>query len=91
MSKEYNDTENYYDQEIEFSYQGQDFFWYGDFTVSNWGEVSDWEYYGYSEQEVTIDRTDMIVIFNEEKNDWDEVTPTPSLLATVEIEIKKTL
>ena len=85
------DQDNYYDQEIEFTYEGKEYVWQGDYSVTNWGE-DDSEYApAYGEIEVTIDHTTNLSFYDEPTDTVIEVKPTPSILAEIEITIEKTL
>ena len=53
------------------------------------GEESDWDYCGDSEVEVEIETTKAILKFNEETNDWDEVTPSQSMIYEVCFQIER--
>jgi len=91
MRKNYDDTETHYDQEIEFTFEGEQYIWHGDYSIRTWGETSDWDYCGDSEQEVEIDDTVSIRKFDEDNNDWIDVKPTNSMICEVSIEIERKL
>jgi hypothetical protein len=91
MGQLYNNTETHYDQEIEFTYEGEQYLWHGDYSIKTWGETSDFDYCGDSEQEVEIDDTVSIRKFNEDQNDWLDVKPTPSMIYEVCFEIERNL
>ena len=85
------DQDTFYDQEIEFIYEGKEYVWQGDYSVTNWGE-DDSEYApAYGETEVSIDHTTSLSFFDEETDTVIEVKPTPSLLAILEIKIERNL
>jgi len=85
------EQETYYDQEIEFTYEGKTYYWQGDYTVSNWGEdESEWAP-AFGETEVTIDHTASLSYNHEKTYEVIEVKPTPSILAELEIEIERNL
>ena len=85
------DEQNYYDQEIEFEYEGKTYYWTGDYSVSYWGEDDTDVCQGYGETEVTIDHTASLSFNDEITDEVIEVKPTPSLLAEIEIEIERNL
>jgi hypothetical protein len=91
MGKLFNDSEMYLDQEVLFYYEGEEYCWQGNYEVKQHGEESDWDYCGDSEVEVEIETTKAITKFNEETNDWDEVTPTNSLIYEVVLNIERHL
>lgn len=86
----YND-ESFYDQQIEFTYEGKEYVWQGDYSVSNWGEDESEYAPAYGETEVSIDHTTSLSFYDEITDTVIEVKPTPSLLASVEIEIERNL
>ncbi len=85
------DEQNYYDQEIEFEYEGKTYYWTGDYSVTNWGEDDTDVCPGYGETEVTIDHTASLSFNDEITDEVIEVKPTPSLLLQVEIEIERNI
>ena len=85
------DEQNYYDQEIEFEYEGKTYYWTGDYSVTNWGEDESEYAPAYGEIEVTIDHTASLSYNDETTDEVIEVKPTPSLLAELEIEIERNL
>lgn len=85
------DQEQFYDQEIEFTYEGKEYVWQGDYSVTNWGEDESEHAPTYGETEVNIDYTASLSFFDEETDTVIEVKPTPSLLAEIEIEIERNL
>ena len=87
MAREYYEQETYYDQEIEFEYDGKTFYWSGDYTVTLWGETSDWDNPGSSNSEVEIDYTNSLCYFDESTNMEVEIKATNEILAQVEFEI----
>jgi len=89
MGKLFNDSEMHLDQEVQFEYEGEAYCWQGHYEVKQHGEESDWDYCGESEQEVEIETTKAILKFNEETNDWDEVTPTQSMIYEVCFQIER--
>lgn len=86
----YND-ESFYDQEVEFTYDGKEYVWQGDYSVSNWGDDASEYAPAYGETEVSIDYTTSLSFYDEITDTVIEVKPTPSLLASVEIEIERNL
>jgi hypothetical protein len=78
------ETENFYDQEIIFTYEGKDYLWIGDYTIEHTGEDESEFAPAYGEMEVTIDYTSSLSCY-EEAN----VIPTRSMLMEIEIEIER--
>ena len=87
----YNDSTLYTDEQIEFTYEGNDYRWAGDYEVREWGETSSYNYCGDSDQEVKVIRTQELVKYNEDADDWDHVYASGSILAKIENEIESTL
>jgi hypothetical protein len=78
------ETENFYDQEIIFTYEGKDYLWIGDYTIEHtWEDESEFAP-AYGEMEVTIDYTSSLSCY-EEAN----VIPTRSMLMEIQIEIER--
>lgn len=91
MAKLFDQREMHADQQIFFTYEGEEHCWEGDYEVRQFGEESDWDYCGDSEVEVEIFFTKSLTKFNEQTNDWDEVKPTNSLLFEIILEIERNL
>ena len=87
----YNDTTLYQDQEIEFTYEGNEYRWVGDYEVREWGETSSYDYPGDSDQEVKVVHTSDLCSYDPELDQWLTVYPSGSILATIENEIESTL
>lgn len=85
------DQDQFYDQEIEFTYEGKEYVWQGDYSVTSWGEDESEHAPTYGETEVSIEYTTSLSFFDEETDTVIEVKPTPSLLAEIEIEIERNL
>lgn len=85
------DEQNYYDQEVQFEYEGRTYYWTGDYTVTNWGDDESEFAPAYGEVEVSIDHTASLSYNDEVTDEVIEVKPTPSLLAELEIEIERNL
>ena len=81
------DSENYFDQEINFTYEGQDFVWTGDYSISSFGEYESEYAPAYGEVEVRIDQTYSLYSYEDDA----EIIPTPSLLMAVELQIERNL
>jgi hypothetical protein len=89
MSKRYHDIDIFTDQTIEFTYEGKEYIWDGDFRVTTWGETADYDYPGDSDIEVTIDHTTSLTYYCEKTDQHIDVVPTPSILNTLEIFIER--
>lgn len=85
------DQEQFYDQEIEFTYEGREYVWQGDYSVTSWGEDESEYSPAYGETEVSIDHTTSLSFYDEKTDAVFQVKPTPSLLAELEIEIERNL
>jgi aminoglycoside phosphotransferase (APT) family kinase protein len=84
------EQEQFYDQEIEFTYEGKEYVWQGDYSVTNWGEDE------ITRQHMEKSMFQLIIQqayhFNDELIDLViEVKPTPSVLVELEIEIVRNL
>ena len=77
----------YYDEEVTFTYEDQDYVWVGDFTVEFYHEEESEYAPAYGEVEVKIDHTSSLASCE----DGIEITPTPSMLASVEFQIERNL
>ena len=85
------DEQNYYDQEVQFEYEGKTYYWTGDYTVTNWGDDESEFAPAYGEVEVSIDHTASLSYNDETTDEVIEVKPRPSLLAELEIEIERNI
>ena len=85
------DSENYHDQEIEFTYEGREFVWQGDYSIEYTYEDESEFAPAYGEAEVSIDHTTSLSYYDEDFDEVVEVKPTPSILMEVELEIERTL
>lgn len=81
------EKENYFGQEIDFTYEGQDYIWCGDYTIETYGEDESEYAPAYGEVEVKIGHTWSLASYE----DGIEITPTPSMLAAVEFQIERNL
>jgi hypothetical protein len=88
MNKE---TENFYDQEIEFTYEGREFVWKGDYSIEYTGEDESEFAPAYGEAEVSIDHTTSLSYYDEDFDEVVEVKPTPSVLIELALEIENNL
>jgi RNA recognition motif-containing protein len=78
------DSENYFDQEVDFHYEGQDYRWMGDYTIDYFGEEETEFAPAYGEIEVKITHTSSLSSYE----DGAEIIPTPSMLMAVELQIE---
>lgn len=83
------ETENYFDQEIEFTYEGREYTWVGDYTIEHTGEEESEFAPALGEMEITIDHTTSLSYYDEEQDLNVEVKPTTSILMELEIEIER--
>jgi hypothetical protein len=86
-----NTQEIYYDQELTFSYEGEDLVWNGDIEVSGHSDPGDHCTAPYADQFIEVIKTNFIERYNEDTDQWEKVKPTPSILMKVELEFEKTL
>jgi hypothetical protein len=85
------ETENFYDQEIEFTYEGREYYWAGDYSIEYTNEEGDEITPDYGEAEVSIDYTTSLSYYDEDLEKVVEVKPTPSILMELSLEIERTL
>ena len=91
MGKRFNNTEIFYNQEVPFTYEGEEMVWFGNYQVIQFGEHSDDDYPGYQDTEIEILQTDRLEKWSEEIQDWVSVYEKPSILMALEWEIEKSL
>ena len=77
--------------EVNFIYEGQEYFWYGDYTITNYGEQESEYAPSYGETEITIDNTISLYYFHPITDQIVDLTQTPSILMQLEIEIERNL
>jgi hypothetical protein len=85
------ETETHYDKQVNFIYEGFEYVWYGDYTVTNCGEDESEYAPAYGETEISIDHTNSLFYYNETTDEVIDVIPTPSILIELEIEIERNL
>jgi hypothetical protein len=84
-----NDTENYHDQQVEFTYEGKEYIWEGDYTIeSTWEDESEYAP-SYGEKEVIIDHTTSLSYYDEDLEVNVEVKPTNSILVELQFQIER--
>jgi hypothetical protein len=79
------ETENFHDQEITFTYEGQDYLWIGDYTIEHTSEDESEYAPAYGEMEIFIDYTRSLSCYEH----GYEVIPTRSMLMELELEIER--
>ena len=79
--------DHYTDEEITFTYEGQDYIWTGDYTIEFCGEDETEYTPAYGEVEVRINHTSSLYSYEDDA----EIIPTPSLLMAVELHIERNL
>ena len=79
------DTENFFDQEITFTYEGQDYLWTGDYSIESFNEEESEFAPAYGEIEVKIEHTNSLSSYEH----GYEVIPTRSMLMALELEIER--
>ena len=87
----YDDSTLYTDEQIEFTYEGNEYRWVGDYKVREWGETATHDYCGDSDQEVKVVHTSDLCSYDPDLDQWLTVYPSGSILATIENEIESTL
>ena len=91
MGKRFDETNVYEDQIIDFTYNGEEHTWKGDYGVRQFGEYADWDYPGDQETEITILDTEYIETWSEEQENWIKIEPTDDMLSEIKWEIEKKL
>ena len=84
-----HETENYHDQEIEFTYEGHEYIWQGDYSIEQTFEDESEYAPSLSEMEVKIDYTTSLSYYDEDLEQNVEVVPTPSILMELELQIER--
>jgi hypothetical protein len=79
------DTEHFYDQEITFTYEDQDYLWVGDYTIESYVNEESEYAPAFGDFEVKIDATHSLMSYEDGIN----FSPTPSLLMALELEIER--
>ena len=85
------ETEQYNDQEIEFTYEGRDYTWVGDYSIEYTGELEGDYAPPYGDAEAVIDHTTSLSYYDEDQDVNVEVKPTPSILMELALEIENNL
>jgi len=91
MGKRFDNTESFFNQEVTFTYDGEEMVWFGNYQIRQFGEQSDDDYPGCQDTEIEILETDKIEKLSEESENWVLVDEKPSILLAVEWEIEKSL
>lgn len=79
------ETEHFYDQEITFTHEGQDYLWIGDYTIESFVEDESEYAPAYGDIEVKITYTSSLMSYEH----GIDFAPTPSLLMALELEIER--
>jgi len=77
--------DHYTDQEVDFTYDGIDYKWIGDYTIEYYGEDESEFAPAYGEMEVRINHTSSLMSYE----DGADIIPTASILMAVELEIER--
>lgn len=85
------ESDNYFDQKVEFTYEGREYTWEGDYTIEQTGEDESEYAPSYGETEVSIDHTTSLSYYDEDLDVNVEVNPTTSILMELSIEIENNL
>jgi hypothetical protein len=83
--------EHYEDQQLDFSFNELDYIWTGDYTVESEGEEETEYAPAYGESEVKIFHTLSLSYYDQNKDVFIEVKPTPSILIHIELLIERNL
>lgn len=91
MGKQFNDSEVFINEEIEFSIDDEDYFWIGSYEVVTEGEESDWEYMGDSETTINILGTIQLAKMDRENGTPIDWMPTKDIESAIIEEIIRRL
>jgi hypothetical protein len=83
------ESENYHDQQVEFTYEGKEYIWEGDYTIEQNVEDESECAPAYGEFEVTIDHTTSLSYYDEDTEINVEVKPTNSILVELQFQIER--
>jgi hypothetical protein len=83
------ESENYHDQQVEFTYEGKEYIWEGDYTIEQNVEEESECAPAYGEFEVTIDHTTSLSYYDEDLEVNVEVKPTNSILVELQFQIER--
>jgi hypothetical protein len=83
------ESENYHDQQVEFTYEGKEYIWEGDYTIEQTIEDESECAPAYGEFEVTIDHTTSLSYYDEDLEVNVEVKPTNSILVELQFQIER--
>ena len=83
------ESENYHDQQVEFTYEGKEYTWEGDYTIEQNVEEESECAPAYGEFEVTIDHTTSLSYYDEDSEINVEVKPTNSILVELQFQIER--
>ena len=78
-------SEDYFDKEITFTYEGKDYLWIGDYTIEQTSEQGSEYAPAYGEIDITIHHTQSLSSY---EHGFD-VIPSPSILMALELEIER--
>jgi hypothetical protein len=83
------ETEHHHDQQVEFTYEGKEYIWEGDYTIDQNVEEESECAPAYGEFEVTIDHTTSLSYYDEDLEVNVEVKPTNSILVELQFQIER--
>jgi hypothetical protein len=83
------ESENYHDQQVEFTYEGKEYIWEGDYTIEQNVEEESECAPAYGEFEVTIDHTTSLSYYDEDLEVNVELKPTNSILIELQFQIER--
>jgi hypothetical protein len=83
------ETEHHHDQQVEFTYEGKEYIWEGDYTIEQNVEEESECAPAYGEFEVTIDHTTSLSYYDEDSEINVEVKPTNSILVELQFQIER--
>jgi len=83
MGKNFNESEVFINEELEFSIGDRDYFWVGSYEVVSYGEESDWEYAGDSETIVNVLSTHQLCTWDYDQGRTIDVVPTQEITEAI--------
>lgn len=86
-----HESEVHENQEVTFTYEGEELIWVGDVEVITSHDPGDRWTPPYTEVEVKVINTESLERYNVHTDEWEEVEVTPSILIEIEFEFERGL
>ena len=82
------EQQEFYNKRLDFTYQGQDYIWFGDYKVSNASLRVENDVRSNYEVQIEVLDTDFCAYYREYSDVLIPITPTNDLICQIKIEIK---